>query len=114
MALRPPGFDRSAAFCRVGNAVMPVVMLDLVIPWSNCVFALTIPQPTNFLKGALVGDVTPELTPLRIVIVKMDHLTNLFIALLTIGFVVGFGSGYGIRAGISHYRRSIAKRSRMF
>ena len=114
MALRPPGFDRSAAFCRVGNAVMPVVMLDLVIPWSNCVFALTIPQPTNFLKGALVGDVTPELTPLRIVIVKMDHLTNLFIVLLTIGFVVGFGSGYGIRAGISHYRRSNAKRSRMF
>jgi hypothetical protein len=44
----------------------------------------------------------------------MDHLTNLFIVLLTIGFVVGFGSGYGIRAGISHYRRSITKRSRMF
>ena len=68
----------------------------------------------ELFKGALVRDVTPELTPLRIVIVKMDHLTNLFIVFLTIGFVVGFGSGYGIRAGISHYRRSIAKRSRMF
>jgi hypothetical protein len=46
--------------------------------------------------------------------VGMDtHLAKLILVLLTIGFAVGFASGYGIRAGISHYRRAIAKRNRM-
>jgi len=46
----------------------------------------------------------------------MDHpnLAKLFLVLLTLGFAMGFASGYGMRAGISHYRRAIAKRQRLF
>ena len=55
-----------------------------------------------------------ELTGHRIVIVRMDpHLAKLFLILVTIGFAMGFASGYGIRAGISHYRRATARRNRM-
>jgi len=43
----------------------------------------------------------------------MDHLTKLLLFIVTISFVAGLASGYGIRAGISHYRRGIAKRNRM-
>jgi hypothetical protein len=67
-------------------------------------------------KGALVRQVAirSELTGHRIVIVRMDpHLAKPFIILVTIGFAMGFASGYGIRAGISHYRRAIARRNRM-
>jgi len=46
--------------------------------------------------------------------VGMDtHLAKLILVLLTIGFAVGFASGYGIRAGISHYRRAISKQRRV-
>jgi NhaP-type Na+/H+ or K+/H+ antiporter len=41
------------------------------------------------------------------------HLAKLFLILVTIGFAMGFASGYGIRAGISHYRRATARRNRM-
>jgi hypothetical protein len=41
------------------------------------------------------------------------HLAKLFLVLLTLGFAIGFVSGYGIRAGISYYLRTIAKRSRL-
>jgi hypothetical protein len=41
------------------------------------------------------------------------HLAKLFLILLTIRFAMGFVSGYGIRAGISYYRRAIARRNRM-
>jgi hypothetical protein len=45
----------------------------------------------------------------------MDHpnLAKLFLVLLTLAFAMGFASGYGIRAGISHYRRAIARRQRL-
>jgi CHASE3 domain sensor protein len=45
----------------------------------------------------------------------MDHpnLAKLFLILLALGFAMGFASGYGIRASISHYRRAIAKRQRL-
>ena len=33
------------------------------------------------------------------------HLAKLFLLLLTLGFAMGFASGYGVRAGISYYRR---------
>jgi hypothetical protein len=38
----------------------------------------------------------------------MDHRI-----ILVIGLIVGFASGYGIRAGISHHRHAAAKRNRM-
>jgi len=45
--------------------------------------------------------------------VGMDpHVAKLFLLLLTLGFAMGFASGYGIRAGISYYRRAYAKRRR--
>jgi|GEM_PF-1060660 hypothetical protein len=45
---------------------------------------------------------------------RMDpHLAKIFLVLLTLGFAIGFVSGYGIRAGISYYRHSIAKWSRL-
>ena len=70
----------------------------------------------TFKKSALVRYVATrhELTRHWIVIVRMDpHLAKLFLILLTFGFAMGFVSGYGIRAGISYYRRAIAKRNRM-
>jgi hypothetical protein len=73
-------------------------------------------QQTSFEKGALASNVTTrhELTWHQIVIIKMDpHLAKLFLVLLTLGFAIGFVSGYGIRAGISYYRHSIAKWSRL-
>ena len=42
------------------------------------------------------------------------HLAKLFLALLTLGFAVGFTAGYGIRAAISYRRRVFAKRRRFF
>jgi len=41
------------------------------------------------------------------------HLAKLYLILVIIGFALGFASGYGIRAGISHHRRSIARRNRI-
>jgi hypothetical protein len=40
------------------------------------------------------------------------HLAKLFLALLTLGFAMGFAAGYGIRAAISYRRRALAKRRR--
>ena len=42
------------------------------------------------------------------------HLTKLFLLLLSLGFAMGFASGYGIRAAISYRRRALAKRRRVF
>ena len=43
----------------------------------------------------------------------LPHLAKLFLVLLTLGFAMGFASGYGVRAGIPYHRRAIAKRNRM-
>jgi len=42
----------------------------------------------------------------------LPHLAKLSLVLLTLGFAMGFASGYGVRAGISYYRRAYAKRRR--
>jgi hypothetical protein len=44
----------------------------------------------------------------------LPHLAKLSLILLTLGFAMGFASGYGVRAGISYYRRSLAKWGRVF
>jgi hypothetical protein len=41
----------------------------------------------------------------------MAQMTELI--LVTFGFVAGFLAGYGVRAGISHHHRVIARRARM-
>lgn len=38
---------------------------------------------------------------------------KLFVLILIFGLVIGFASGYGTRAAISHHRRAKAARNRM-
>ena len=60
------------------------------------------------------GAATKNLDEYRSATMDLPHLAKLFLVLLTLGFAMGFASGYGVRAGISYYRRSLAKRRRVF
>jgi hypothetical protein len=44
---------------------------------------------------------------------KRRMIWKLFLLILLIGLLIGFASGYGTRAAISHHRRAKAARNRM-
>ena len=85
--------------------------------------SLGVPMPSRSLppgteprpRPSLAKDAfTKNLDEHRSATMDLPHLAKLFLVLLTLGFAMGFASGYGVRAGISYYRRSLAKRGRVF
>jgi hypothetical protein len=68
-----------------------------------------------FQKGTLVPPRCHQNITLPVLTQKMEaHVAKFVLAILSVGFVLGFAGGYGVRAAISYHRRSLAERGRIF